>query len=153
MIKICINCLISFETDIEKKVACTRKCSQNYRHRVVYKDRYTVAHRSLNPRNFLNSLRKKKAERRDLDIDFLMDLYEKQGGKCAISGRGMTYQTGAGRIPTNMSIDRIDSKIGYELDNIQLVCIQANKMKAELSGDELREWCGDILEYGVPYRT
>ena len=74
-----------------------------------------------------------------------MSLYEKQEGKCALSGRTMTYQTGEGRVPTNISIDRIDPKIGYELGNIQLVCIQANKMKAELSGNELRDWCLDIV--------
>lgn len=128
-----------------KKVACTRKCSQSYRQREVYKDKYTTIHRSLNPKNFLKALSKKKATRRDLSIDFLMELYEKQSGRCALSGRIMTYQTGAGRIPTNISIDRIDSRVGYEPCNIQLVCIQANKMKAELSSEDLTGWCEDIV--------
>lgn len=146
MIKTCINCFQTFETDIAKKVACTRKCSQSYRQRYIYKDRYSVTHRSLNPRNFLRCLSKKKASRRDLDIDFLMDVYEQQSGKCALSGRTMTYQSGSGRIPTNISIDRIDSSMGYEPSNIQLVCIQANKMKAELNQQELAGWCGDIAK-------
>lgn len=75
-----------------------------------------------------------------------MELYAKQEGRCALSGRIMTYQTGLGRIPTNLSIDRIDSQIGYELSNIQLVCIQANKMKAELSSEDLTSWCEDIVD-------
>jgi hypothetical protein len=84
MIKTCINCLQTFETEILKKVACTRKCSQSYRQRHVYKDKYSVTHRSLNPRNFIRCLSKKKISRRDLDIDFLMEVYEQQSGKCAL---------------------------------------------------------------------
>lgn len=75
-----------------------------------------------------------------MSLDFLEDLYNKQNGKCAISGFDMTYITGSGRVPTNISIDRIDSNIGYVRDNVQLVCIQANKMKAELTMKELKTW-------------
>lgn len=148
MIKTCINCGCEFETHIGKKVSCSRKCSQTWRQKNVYKDRYSVVHRSASPRNFLRALATKKLERRKLDIDFLMKLYENQDGKCAISGKEMTYQSGRGRIPTNISIDRIDSNFGYEVDNIQLVCIQANKMKAELNMDELQDWCAAILLKG-----
>lgn len=147
MIKVCHNCQSTFETDIPKKVACSRKCSQTWRQKNVYKDRYTVIHRSLNPRNFLQCLANKKVSRRSLDVHFLVQLYEDQQGKCAISGRDMTYIAGEGRVPTNISIDRIDSSLGYEAGNIQLVCIQANKMKAELSMFDLQTWCSDILEY------
>ena len=146
MIRTCINCSQTFETDMAKKVACTRKCSQSYRQRYMYKDKYSVVHRSLNPRNFLRCLSKKKVSRRDLDIDFLMEVYDRQAGKCALSGRAMTYQSGIGRVPTNISIDRIDSSIGYEPSNIQLVCVQANKMKAELDQEELAGWCEDITK-------
>jgi hypothetical protein len=59
----------------------------------------------------------------------------------------MTYQSGIGRVPTNISIDRIDSSLGYDPSNIQLVCVQANKMKAELNQKELVSWCSDIVEY------
>jgi len=95
----------------------------------------------------MNGLTHKKIKDRDLSVDFLYSLWEKQDGKCAISGREMTYITGMGRVPTNISVDRIDSSIGYAEDNCQLTCLQANLMKQNLSGSELLEWCTDIQEH------
>lgn len=146
MIKNCISCNTVFETDINKKVSCSRACSQKWRRDNVYGDKYTIKHRGTSPRNFLLSLSKKKFERRDLDIEFLLYLYSKQKGLCAISGVEMTHLTGAGRVPTNISIDRIDSNKGYTQDNVQLVCRQVNIMKAELSLEDLKRWCSNILD-------
>lgn len=141
MIKCCINCGVEFTTDIEKKVSCSRKCSQKWRRDNIYHDKYTIRYRGSSPRNFLQSLSKKKCERRNLTLDFLLELYNRQNGQCAISGVTMTYITGSGRVPTNISIDRIDSDKGYEEENVQLVCRQVNIMKSELSLEELQSWC------------
>ena len=146
MIRNCICCGVEFETLISKKVSCTRTCSMKQRQK-FYGDQYTNKHRSASARNFLRSLSKKKADRRDLSIDFLHDLYVKQEGKCAISGREMTFICGEGRITTNISIDRIDSSVGYLESNIQLVCIQANKMKSELNLEDLVSWAEDIVNH------
>lgn len=145
MIKTCISCQSIFETNVNKKVSCSRACSQKWRRDNIYGDKYTIKHRGASPRNFLLSLSKKKLERRDLTIDFLLYLYERQKGLCAISGIEMTHITGSGRIPTNISIDRIDSNKGYDENNVQLVCRQVNIMKSELSLDELKQWCFSIV--------
>lgn len=47
---------------------------------------------------------------------------------------------------TNVSIDRIDSSIGYKEDNIQLVCHIVNLMKHDLSIEELKTWCKRIIK-------
>lgn len=101
--------------------------------------------RSSNYRNFLMSLRTKLSQRRDLDIDFLCNLYESQDGKCALSGRQLTFICGKGIIPTNISIDRIDPLGDYTEDNVRLVCRQANIMKQRMSDEELSDWCKDIF--------
>jgi hypothetical protein len=100
--------------------------------------------RGANYRNFLMSLRTKLSQRRDLDIDFLCNLFDKQNGKCAISGRDMTFICGKGVIPTNISIDRINPLGEYTEENVRLVCRQANCMKQRFSDEELAEWCKDI---------
>lgn len=128
-----------------KRIYCSNGCKSNWNGKFKYGNKYTFKYRSANPRNFLQGLSKKIKERRDLSIDFLYELFLIQNGKCAISGRDMTYIAGEGRIPTNISIDRINSSIGYEEENIQLVCRQANVMKMELSHEELYSWCEDIL--------
>lgn len=52
-----------------------------------------------------------------------------------ISGLDMTFKIGHGRIPTNLSIDKVDPSKGYTVDNIQLVCSAVNAMKSDLDYD------------------
>jgi hypothetical protein len=58
----------------------------------------------------------------------------------------MTNVSNNGRILTNLSIDRIDSKKGYIKDNIQFVCMAINQMKSDLTLDELYFFCENILK-------
>ena len=55
----------------------------------------------------------------------------------------MTYVAGSGRV--NISIDRIDSSVGYVRGNVQFVCDVVNRMKQELIQEELLLWCKRIL--------
>lgn len=81
----------------------------------------------------------------DLTLDYLMYLWEKQHGKCALTGIQMTYKFYEGRVNTNLSVDRIDSTKGYSKDNVQLVCMAANQMKNDLSMEEFVEMCEAVL--------
>lgn len=81
----------------------------------------------------------------DIDKQYLHDLWDQQNGKCAISGIDMTYITNCGRIPTNVSVDRIDSSKGYIKGNVQLVCMAVNQMKNDLDMQTLLTFCEAIL--------
>lgn len=81
----------------------------------------------------------------DLTLDYLMYLWEKQDGKCALTGMQMTYKFYEGRVNTNLSVDRIDSAKGYSKDNVQLVCMAANQMKNDLSMEEFINMCASVL--------
>jgi len=83
-----------------------------------------------------------------LTVDLLMDKFNQQGGKCAISGIEMTHIAGKGKVKTNVSIDRIESSLGYEPDNIQLVCYIVNIIKNDFSKEDLIYWCKKIIENG-----
>jgi hypothetical protein len=126
---------------------CSRKCSGKWRRNNVYGDKYTNKWRASSPRKFLSSSLGKKKDRENLSLDYLMFLYDSQQGKCALSGREMTYITGQGRVPTNISIDKIDPSRGYVEGNVQLTCRQANIMKMELNANELTSWCEDISNH------
>lgn len=52
-----------------------------------------------------------------IDVQFLHELWSTQEGKCAVSGLQMTYVFAEGRIPTNVSVDRINSLDGYTKEN------------------------------------
>lgn len=68
----------------------------------------------------------------------LEEVWERQGGKCALTGTPMT------KTPRTWSIDRIDNSCGYWLDNIQLVLKRVNMMRGGLSIDDFVRTCEDI---------
>lgn len=101
------------------------------------------------PNNFLRSLlnnikssnRKNKCgDNYNIDLEYLVNIYNNQNGKCNITGIDMTRITGKGRVLTNISIDRIDSSKGYLKGNIQLVCVWANIAKTDLTQFQFEEY-------------
>lgn len=116
---------------------------------LVYKS--NAEKRSSSPKNFISRILNHAAQRKqhlgfDIDLGFLLQLYESQGGKCALSGVEMTYFAGNGRVDTNISIDRIDSSKGYLRSNVQFVCAIVNRMKQDSTEEQFFEWCRRVLE-------
>lgn len=106
--------------------------------------------RSSSPKNFISGILNHAAKRKqhlgfDIDLGFLLQLYEAQGGKCALSGVEMTYSAGNGRVNTNISIDRIDSAKGYVRGNVQFVCDLVNRMKQDCDEEQFFDWCRRVL--------
>ena len=85
-------------------------------------------------------------DRRELDWTVLLELWEEQEGLCAITHSSMTHIAGKGRQRDNVSIDRIDSSLGYTKDNIQLVRYAVNMMKHELSMEEFIELAREVVD-------
>lgn len=81
-----------------------------------------------------------------ITLEDIVTLWNKQNGKCAISGIEMTYELQKGRTPTNVSIDKIDRTKGYVPENIQLVCMACNQMKSDMSEEELYSFCKNIIK-------
>jgi hypothetical protein len=74
-----------------------------------------------------------------LSIEDVWDTYIRQGGVCALSGLPIGWSE-VGQVHT-ASIDRIDSDIGYRLDNIQLLHKDVNMMKQAFSHDYFVTMC------------
>lgn len=104
--------------------------------------------KTLSPQYYLNHLRlKAKGRKGSINVTTadLIGLWDAQKGKCALTGWQMTMTRRVGIVRTNASIDRIDSQKGYTLDNIQLVCVAANKAKFDLSQEEFVKLCRSVL--------
>ena len=86
----------------------------------------------------------------DLSFDFLMELWERQGGKCAISGLQMTH-TCRPEDPHahNVSLDRIDSNINYRTSNVHFVCVIINTMKWNLPMSDFVSLCRSVVEHNM----
>ena len=80
----------------------------------------------------------------DLTKEFIWNLYESNNRLCALSGIPIGF---SGRANGNtISIDRIDSSIGYTEDNIQLVHPDVNMMKQQFSQEHFIEMCKNIAQ-------
>ena len=96
--------------------------------------------RQRDPRRFIrSSLATKKS---NLTLDYVMQLFDDQKGKCALSGLTMVNVNSL----KSISIDRIDSTIGYVINNIQLVCKWINLAKNTHTNPEMRKFLREIKQ-------
>ena len=124
-----------------------KDCRKHYSDKTYPKKRIKDIERlSKNPDNFLKHwLSDKRKNSRhpvddDITLDYLMDLWDKQKGLCALSQQPMTHMKGKGKVYTNVSVDRIDSSTNYRKGNLQLVCYMFNIWKGKLSNEEFKNW-------------
>lgn len=91
-----------------------------------------------------------RAKRKELEFtitkDDIINKYNEQKGKCALTGIDMTFEMYNNRTHTNISIDRIDSNKGYIIDNIQLVCMAVNQFKNDIPMDEFIFICKRVAD-------
>lgn len=84
----------------------------------------------------------------DIDLPYLIELWNKQKGLCAISGLNMSHQRSKrAHNLFNASLDRINSNLPYLKNNVQWVCWMINRMKGENSIEELINMCKRIIKH------
>lgn len=105
------------------------------------KHRYSCARAFIKDK--LYNIRRYKVE---IDIEYMLQLLEEQGGKCAITGMTMTIDPDDSY--ANMSIDRIDSNGDYSPGNVRLICSAVNMMRGRMDDERLKFWCRAIVDAG-----
>lgn len=89
-----------------------------------------------------------KGRRGVLNRNDLLELLEKQGGRCALSGIPLTNTLLQGtRYPNNASIDRIKAGGTYAPNNVQLVCSALNGFRKDCSVNEFINYCTLVADY------
>lgn len=91
-------------------------------------------------RRVRNRVREKSRFKKDFDVDlqYLMSLWDKQDAKCALTGIPLSFNT-----PNKLlypSLDRKDCNIGYTKGNVQFTCTAANLGKGACSDAEFKEF-------------
>lgn len=79
----------------------------------------------------------------DIDINYLIDIWELQEGRCIYSGIPMNYDNNSYRI----SIERIENNKGYVKENVVLCCQEFNGL-SNWTEEKIEEML-DILESGI----
>lgn len=109
-------------------------------HQIVTGSRYRTLEGQLVAR--LNSAKDRaKVTNRSFDLtkEFLLELWKKQDGLCSLSGLSLDPSAagnGTGnKGPFSISIDRIDSTLGYVQSNVRLLCTLANQAKSVWSDE------------------
>jgi hypothetical protein len=82
----------------------------------------------------------------DLNIEDLWELLESQNRKCKLSGLELSFRKKAKDYTGTASLDRIDSKKGYIIDNIQWVHKTINTMKMDLEQETFLMYCNLIVQ-------
>lgn len=92
----------------------------------------------------LNESRKARGITLEVTFEQCLEIYHKQNGQCAISGRVLVGN--AGNLD-KISIDRIDSTLPYSISNIQIVTVQVNWGKMDTSAADFIALCASVTAH------
>lgn len=95
---------------------------------------------------------RESAMRRDLEcsitIQEMWNLFLEQDRKCALTGWPLAFaKKSTNRTPQNASLDRIDSKRGYVLGNVQWVDKEINLLKGDMPNERFLYLCRAITDH------
>ena len=150
--KICFKCKTSKPFSLYFKHAQTtdgyhswcKECCTAGNERSRAKQNSTIEGRA---KVFLQNARKSAAKREQifaLTVADIVECWHTQWGVCAYSGRQMTLE--AGHLHT-VSIERIDSSVGYTPENTILVCQAINRMKSDFAYEDFYALCRDVAQF------
>jgi len=170
---LCKNCHASYMKEYRKKHRqrinksnLEWKNRNRNKHRETSRRRYHSGGKVLQKRNFektircflskqISSIKSKSSKpgphdpkdsiRRmfDLDNDYICEMWEAQGGRCAITNVPMVYKFGC---LNSVSIDRIDNSLGHVKGNIQLICLGINRLKNKHSNEEVSQFLKELSD-------
>lgn len=158
----CDGCRIEFEKETRYVKASQKKrngknyCSLSCYAKTTYDDKLSEWINSEENKNHIKSMAgnkkdeytgfrtllsscKKRNKDCDIDLPFLKSLWEKQKGKCAVTGVDLELKRSYNK-NYQASIDRIDSKKGYIKGNIRFTSVSVNWLKSNLDDNHLREF-------------
>lgn len=86
-----------------------------------------------------------------LSMEFLWELFERQKGRCALSGVELSIETYTKKaknyVHPTASVDRIDSSGIYSEDNVQWVHKDINNMKQSFSQQQFVDMCKNVAKW------
>jgi len=132
--RVCPICNTAFSSGKLSKKFCSEECNS----------KADVARIQDNPRRYFQRALNPQRVQDGLTWQALLELLEKQDGKCALTGRTLTFDAGRGAVDTNCSLDRIHAGGPYTIENVQLVCAAINGFRRNLPMDVFIDWCNAV---------
>lgn len=146
----CNSCGVNVVTDSNRtKAYCSKLCRVAAAKGREKDSRSSSVEGTL--KSILHGIKSRAAKKQlavDLDIEFLLWLYEQQNGKCSRTGRTLLASSGACKVLSvsdTVSVDRVDSTKGYTKDNVELVTYSYNTAKNTMTTEEFITMCKQVL--------
>ncbi len=79
----------------------------------------------------------------DIDVDYILELYEKQNQKCYWFGIKLEPST-VSKYPAKPSIDRLDNNKGYVKGNVVISCMAANYGRNSCDAEVFESFCKQL---------
>lgn len=142
-LKNCYICKNDFWTSKSFTKHCSRTCYKSIQNPIEKFFREKITRLRNNAR--------KRSKDFHLTWEDLLELYNKQKGKCYYTNIEMLliYSAKTDKIcpPEQLSVDRLDSSIGYVKNNIVLCLFCINNFKGEMNVDEFKILLNKIKKY------
>jgi hypothetical protein len=133
--------------ELNRKSYCSRRCLGIVNNKNIPPEKRSTAHLQKGSkkdqysgfREFLRRIKNRKKHECNLDLQYLLDLWNKQEGKCIYTNISMVLPDG--KLKGTMftaSLDRIDSSIGYLKGNVQFTLTPINFMKSAMSDEDTK---------------
>lgn len=139
----------SFKTSLHNKKTCSKECKRKYDLELIRKrGKRDFKHILMLLLNSAKTRAKSKKQEFDLDLEYLLTLFNSNGGRCNVTNIKFVISTKKGnkqRSPWSVSLDRIDSSRGYIKNNVQLVCLMYNLCKSHWCQSEVVEFATALL--------
>lgn len=131
------------EDAARKREEYARRKKQIARQRSMNRASWTMPQTLRNRLTTARCSAKKRGVEFTLTLDQLMDIYDDQAGRCAVSGRVLSPR---GCDTNVVSIDRITAGGPYTMDNVQLVVSKLNLFKGQMNNEELLNYAKEIVK-------
>lgn len=129
---------------------CSQSCAakQSWEHLKEYHGKYNdnlLVGRTDEYTGLREHIRRAKKRSKDVDIDleYLKEIWELQGGRCKYTNVELNHPTSSvseKNYNYMASLDRIDSSKGYIKGNIQFVSVSVNWLKNSMDNDHIQEF-------------
>lgn len=145
--RLCVDCKTEFQYARHAGVRC-KKCflARRAKLRSSFDEN---ADEELLLKRFINSALRTlryRTKGSDLSCEYMLDLWNKQKGKCFYSEVDMIpYKYGKGRNLFSASVDRIDSNLGYFIGNVVWCCWGCNAGKSTMTYQQYFDLCKAVV--------
>lgn len=135
-------------------IGCSKEHTSTYikeNHKLVYTKKKAVRIERKNDIRFhvqekIATWRKASVVPSNLTVDYLVELYNKQEGRCHYSGEKMVFGWVAGKVHANsLSLDKLEPDKGYVRGNVVWCSYLCNTMKQNMSELEFYSFISKIL--------